>query len=265
MGWHVRRSQPAAALMVTVLKSLPGAVDSDAQLVQHSDPARGIHLQFCEEPYRYFSWASQGVALIFHMPYVPSLVCRFSWNKMSPEIKKLLTFQIPLQLWTGFGHYLADSRTCKITEISIMIADLYFIQLIAACSRFPKDFSFWKVALIYTGFTFFIYNCFGLLTFILSNGIALPIIAFSAPDVMAGFRLGALVSPSGKFIGSILMLLTTFIIITEGTFCQMLIAIYPLPYHSAFDLIFFQVNTTFFLSLAINAQDKLHGKKNLKA
>eukprot|EP00419_Tripos_fusus_P047518 CAMPEP_0172814470 /NCGR_PEP_ID=MMETSP1075-20121228/11250_1 /TAXON_ID=2916 /ORGANISM="Ceratium fusus, Strain PA161109" /LENGTH=512 /DNA_ID=CAMNT_0013654267 /DNA_START=89 /DNA_END=1627 /DNA_ORIENTATION=+ len=246
-------STMVAAVMVAALKS---ALDSDVNMFQHADPAKGIYLQFCEEPYYYVSWAAQGVALLLHMPYLPIFLCLFYWRQMDADMKTLLAFQIPLQLWTGIGHYLPDPRVAKVTEISILLADLYFIQFIKMCSTFPKGFTVWNAGMVYVPFAWFVYSTFGLLTYILSGAITFPMIAVTNKCVWTSWQVGSLTSTKEKVIGTFLLLLAPIIIVVEATFCQSLLGKIPFPYHSLFDLNFFQVATTYWLSVASNAQAK---------
>eukprot|EP00928_Gymnodinium_smaydae_P011578 TRINITY_DN14256_c0_g1_i1.p1 TRINITY_DN14256_c0_g1~~TRINITY_DN14256_c0_g1_i1.p1 ORF type:complete len:585 (+),score=73.79 TRINITY_DN14256_c0_g1_i1:154-1755(+) len=247
-----------SALVVLAIKSLPGAVDSDRELAQHSDPLKGIHLQFCEEPYYYSSWAAQGVAFMFHMPYVPVFAILFG-RRLTYDGRLLLVFQLFLQLWTGYGHYLPDPRVHKITEVSIMFAGLYFMQIVKITSDLPQGFSTLKAACVYVPFGWFVYSVFGLLTFILASTFTIPLVGMLNPEMLSHLHIASKVSPKHCVIGGLLVILTFSIIIAEGTFCQTLLAWKQLPYHAFFDCAFFQVVTTFFWFLAVHIENKEHG------
>ena len=94
----------------------------------------------------------------------------------------------------------------------------------------------------------FAFACFGLVTLIFANAL-LPLAAYK-------FGLGALVPPATRARLAGLMVLAVATIVVEGTFCAALVRVKPLPYHAAFDLLFFQVLATAALRATLLAADK---------
>jgi hypothetical protein len=270
-----------AALFVIFLKQLPGAVDSDVSLSQHVDKSRGIHLQFCEPPFQFFQavtmGAAQGASFICHLPFIPAAVFVFRRvlvygstglqtipsNELSRDAIALIGLQVALQLWTGFGHYVPDPRMYHVTELSIIVS-VSWLMVAIKCTT-PHDVSesaagsqkFASLVLAITSMSGLIFYFFGLLTFIVLAKVGLPVVAaiFSSD-----LGLCKLASPKERAIAMSLLITTSFVIIVEGSFCNALLGRAELPYHAFFDFLFFQVTSTFILSVACRSDATKHNE-----
>ncbi|KAH8052906.1 hypothetical protein JL720_14842 [Aureococcus anophagefferens] len=220
-----------------------------------------VHLQFCEEPYAYSSLAAQACSLACHLPYVPALAAaspRFRallCGRDVPEIpgaaRPCVGLLVALAAWTAFGHYVPDPRAYAVAEVSIALALAWFAFTFRATTpslrRAPGPaFAAGAAALLALGA--FAFACFGLVTLIFANAL-LPLAAHK-------FGLGALVPPATRARLAGLMVLAVATIVVEGTFCAALVRVKPLPYHAAFDLLFFQVLATAALRATLLAADK---------
>jgi len=242
------------AIVLCLLKSLPGTTDSDKDMSQHSDPAQGIHLQFCEEPYHFTSWASQGFSMVFHLPYIPvlgSLIGFMRGCRPTDNFAKLLVLQTVFQCWTSFGHYLPDPRVWKITECSIMLTCVWLTQYAKATSDFPAWLDVKKVILGWMVWSLMMFYFFGLVTLIFANAVIVPIFGWMYQKEL---NLGSLLSTRAKLVGVCLLVFTVGLITMESLFCQALLSWFPLPYHAPFDITFFQVFGVWLLYTAHTAQ-----------
>jgi len=233
-----------------LLKSMPNAVDSDATKGQHVDPTKGIHLQFCEEPYYWSSFFSQGVSFWFHLPYVPLLVLATQGRTLNGKLKFYLLIQIAVQSWTGFGHYLADPRTWNITEISIFLTCFWNLQLVNVTTELPSGFNVTEMVMVYIPFSGMVYSMFGLLTLILVFALVFAFLTVAIRDL----NMGGLLSVKKRCLGMLGFMTVVSIIIIEGTFCESLVNWYPFPYHALFDAFMFQVHMNFLWYCACEAQ-----------
>ncbi|KAK7240424.1 hypothetical protein SO694_00112034 [Aureococcus anophagefferens] len=253
----VRRSSRPRSLRAALL-GLPGARDSDAA-PNHGGGA--VHLQFCEEPYAYSSLAAQACSLACHLPYVPALAAaspRFRALLCGRDVPEILGAARPcvgllvaLAAWTAFGHYVPDPRAYCVAEVSIALALSWFAFTFRATTpalrRAPTPaFAAGAAALLALGA--FAFACFGLVTLIFANAL-LPLAAYK-------FGLGALVPLATRARLAGLMVLAVATIVAEATFCDALVRVKPLPYHAAFDLLFFQVLATAALRATLVAADK---------
>lgn len=240
---------PCAALLTTVfglraLSGAPGASNSD---LTPSHGSEGLHLQFCEAPYAFSHYAAQGCSLAMHLPVVPGLavalpsfrarLCGRPVPRIPPDARPCLGLLLAFQSWTCYGHYLPDPRTRRVAEISILLAHSWLLYTFKATTPFlQRHRAVFRVAFAaFSAFGAFAFTCFGLVPLILSN----------ATILVAGYKyrddLGALIPPRTRAVIAALLLVAVLLIVLEATFCAVLTAFAPLPYHAIFDFLFFQV------------------------
>jgi len=168
---------------------------------------------------------------------------------------------------TGFGHYVPDPRLFYVTELSIMISVTWLLQAIK-CTTPPQSSDrssskthYAAVVASFIAFALAIVYLFGLLTFIVLAKCGLPVIAAIFSSELG---LGKLASFKERILAVSLLVATSFLIIVEGSFCATLLGHAELPYHAFFDFLFFQVTSTFILSVSCrcDAQKKIDGQES---
>jgi len=194
----------------------------------------GIDLPFCELPFFYSSYIAQPVSAVAHLPYVPIALLSTA-HGLSPTHKRLLAAQTVLQLWTTAGHVVANPRTIKVQELSILIIAYIAIQFVHATSRtFPRTLML-KVLGVF-GLTLTWYLSFGLMSAIVAGLTAIFV------SVASGAATG-LCSEVSPFAVQALKWSTPAvfaILIGEVAACDKLLAFAKISWHLPFDVVFWQ-------------------------
>ncbi|KAH8064202.1 hypothetical protein JL721_8345 [Aureococcus anophagefferens] len=206
---------------------------------------------------RRFATGVLACSLACHLPYAPALAAaspRFRallCGRDVPEIpgaaRPCVGLLVALAAWTAFGHYVPDPRAYAVAEVSIALALAWFAFTSGDDARAPARAGAGlrrgrrgaraglRVRVPGSSRS--------------SSRTLLPLAAYK-------FGLGALVPPATRARLAGLMVLAVATIVVEATFCDALVRVKPLPYHAAFDLLFFQVLATAALRATLLAADK---------
>lgn len=114
------RCAPAARRRVLTTVDCESRDGSTGRRVDAATPQRR---RFCELPYQYFAWASQGCSFFMHLPFVvvalaasPAFRCFLCGRIMpslAPDVKICLALLAALSLYSGWGHVGSASETIR--------------------------------------------------------------------------------------------------------------------------------------------------------